>query len=59
MKANDDTYVIVENLQHMLQEQTPSKPIWFGCKYKAVVKHGYMSGDAGNNSAISIKYTIK
>jgi hypothetical protein len=46
-KADDDTYVIVENLRFMLHNYTPSEPIWFGCKYQAYVQQGYMSGGAG------------
>ena len=47
MKADDDTYVIVENLRHMLQSHNSSQPIYFGCKFKPYVKQGYMSGGAG------------
>ncbi|RWS05970.1 glycoprotein-N-acetylgalactosamine 3-beta-galactosyltransferase 1-like protein [Dinothrombium tinctorium] len=47
MKADDDTYVIVENLRYFLQSQNKSKPIYFGCKFKPYVKQGYMSGGAG------------
>ena len=46
-KADDDTYVIVENLRYMLQTYDPQDPIWFGCKYSPYVERGYMSGGAG------------
>jgi hypothetical protein len=32
VKADDDTYMIVDNLRRMLTGYTPSKPIWFGCR---------------------------
>ncbi|XP_055848910.1 glycoprotein-N-acetylgalactosamine 3-beta-galactosyltransferase 1-like [Episyrphus balteatus] len=47
MKADDDTYVIVENLRHMLYPYNPEDPMYFGCKFKPYVKQGYMSGGAG------------
>ncbi|OXA53917.1 glycoprotein-N-acetylgalactosamine 3-beta-galactosyltransferase 1 isoform X2 [Folsomia candida] len=47
MKADDDTYVIMENLRFLLRDIDPQYPIYFGCKFKPHVKQGYMSGGAG------------
>ncbi|KAJ8721862.1 hypothetical protein PYW08_004264 [Mythimna loreyi] len=46
-KADDDTYVVVENLRHMLAGYDTEDPLYFGYRFKRFSPQGYMSGGAG------------
>ena len=47
MKADDDTYFIMENLRYFLTSQNTNEPVYFGHHFKTIVKQGYYSGGAG------------
>ena len=47
MKADDDTYVIVENLRYFLSTQNPDDPVYFGHWFNVRVPDGYHSGGGG------------
>lgn len=47
LKADDDTWIFVDNLRHFLYAYSAEMPIYFGCRLKNYVPQGYMSGGSG------------
>ncbi|OWA53078.1 putative Glycoprotein-N-acetylgalactosamine 3-beta-galactosyltransferase 1 [Hypsibius exemplaris] len=47
LKADDDTFVIMENLRRFLSNYSHADPLYFGCQFSPFTPQGYMSGGAG------------
>lgn len=47
VKADDDTYMIVENLRYALSKYDTETPVYLGRRFYPFVKNGYMAGGAG------------
>nr|XP_053629483.1 glycoprotein-N-acetylgalactosamine 3-beta-galactosyltransferase 1-like [Cherax quadricarinatus] len=59
LKADDDTFVIVENLQNMLKLYDPNFPIFFGNKLKKPnISQGFMSGEKKGELTATRKVVI-
>ncbi|KAG7257643.1 LOW QUALITY PROTEIN: hypothetical protein CRUP_005225, partial [Coryphaenoides rupestris] len=52
LKADDDTYAIVDNLRWVLANHTPEEPVYFGRRFKPYTKQGYMSGVRATKEAL-------
>jgi len=42
LKVDDDTYVVVENLRHLVKDYDPEAPVYFGRRFKPYVPQGYL-----------------
>ncbi|XP_044191397.1 glycoprotein-N-acetylgalactosamine 3-beta-galactosyltransferase 1-like isoform X2 [Thunnus albacares] len=47
LKADDDTFVVIENLRYTLSKYDTEKPLYLGRRYTPFISQGYMSGGAG------------
>ncbi|XP_027013669.1 glycoprotein-N-acetylgalactosamine 3-beta-galactosyltransferase 1 [Tachysurus fulvidraco] len=47
LKADDDTFVVVENLRRLLSGYNTDEPVYLGHRFGMFVTQGYMSGGAG------------
>lgn len=47
LKADDDTWMFMDNLRQFLYAYSSDMPIYFGCRLKNYVQQGYMSGGSG------------
>ncbi|KAG7265352.1 hypothetical protein CRUP_027077 [Coryphaenoides rupestris] len=47
LKADDDTFVVVENLRRTLSAHDTEEPLYLGRRFRPFMAQGYMSGGAG------------
>eukprot|EP00064_Thunnus_orientalis_P006890 superscaffoldBa00000738_g6909 len=47
LKADDDTFVVIENLRYILSKYDTEKPLYLGRRFAPFISQGYMSGGAG------------
>jgi glycoprotein-N-acetylgalactosamine 3-beta-galactosyltransferase len=47
LKADDDTFIFINNLRKFLSSKNSSKPVTYGYDFKVIVENGYHSGGGG------------
>ena len=56
LKADDDTFIFVDNLRYFVADKNASSPVTYGYDFKVIVEGGYHSGGGGyllSNEALS------
>ncbi|KAI6216235.1 N-acetyllactosaminide 3-alpha-galactosyltransferase [Aphelenchoides fujianensis] len=59
VKADDDTYIVAENLQHFLSTLNPEQPIYAGCRLRSPSAHDYNSGGAYVLSRAAVRLLVE
>ncbi|KAI6233260.1 N-acetyllactosaminide 3-alpha-galactosyltransferase [Aphelenchoides fujianensis] len=59
VKADDDTYIVAENLQHFLSTLDPEEPIYAGCRLRSLSGHDYNSGGAYVLSRAAVRLLVE
>ncbi|CAI2354493.1 unnamed protein product [Caenorhabditis sp. 36 PRJEB53466] len=57
LKADDDTYFVIDHLKEYLDQLDPSEPLYLGYRMKPFLKDGYNSGGSGyilSNAAVRL-----
>ena len=47
LKADDDTFIFVDNLRQFVADKNSSSPVTFGYDFKVYIEKGYHSGGGG------------
>ena len=47
LKVDDDSYIIMENMKHVLRQLNPNQPVYIGGRSMTLLKNGYNGGGAG------------
>ena len=56
LQADDDTFVVVENLRYFLSDRNPMEPVYYGHHFKTEVKPQGFYGGGIVNIKICVNY---
>ena len=62
LKADDDSFIFMDNLRSFLADKNPSQPVTYGYDFKLIVEKGYHSGGGGyllsNQALLRLGYNL-